>query len=212
MEEFQPKQVHVIEDLETLRSLADPLRMQIYEILLQAPTSVRTVAERLGLAPGRLYYHINALEKLNMIRVVETRMVANMVEKMYRAVAYQLDVSPDLLNFHTDQGKEAVAELLTSGLDATREDLRRSLQARLFELDRGANKRKRQMMVNRTTARIRDDDADAFQARLQALIDEFQHKDTPDNEEQGYHHYALMVAFYPSFYFGETGDAEDVEK
>jgi DNA-binding transcriptional ArsR family regulator len=204
MEEFTPQDIYIIEDLETLRVLADPLRTQIYEILLQGPASVGQVAERLGLAQGRLYYHVNMMEKLGIIRVVETRMVSNMVEKMYRAVAYNLEVAPDLLNFNTEQGKQTVAEIITSSLDATREDLQRSIQARLFDLDRGVEEKKRTVMVNRVTARIRDEDAEAFRERLHALIEEFTSKDSASHEDnKEFHPYAMMVAFYPSFYFSK---------
>jgi DNA-binding transcriptional ArsR family regulator len=204
MEEFTPQDIYIIEDLETLRVLADPLRTQIYEILLQGPASVGQVAERLGLAQGRLYYHVNMMEKLGIIRVVETRMVSNMVEKMYRAVAYNLEVAPDLLNFNTEQGKQTVAEIITSSLDATREDLQRSIQARLFDLDRGVEEKKRTVMVNRVTARIRDEDAEAFRERLHALIEEFTSKDSTSHEDnKEFHPYAMMVAFYPSFYFSK---------
>jgi DNA-binding transcriptional ArsR family regulator len=204
MEEFTPQDIYIIEDLETLRVLADPLRTQIYEILLQGPASVGQVAERLGLAQGRLYYHVNMMEKLGIIRVVETRMVSNMVEKMYRAVAYNLEVAPDLLNFNTEQGKQTVAEIITSSLDATREDLQRSIQARLFDLDRGVEEKKRTVMVNRVTARIRDEDAEAFRERLHALIEEFTSKDSVSHEDnKEFHPYAMMVAFYPSFYFSK---------
>ena len=49
----QPQETFLIEDLETLRTLSDPLRMQVYEILIAEPSTIRQVAERLGLAPSR---------------------------------------------------------------------------------------------------------------------------------------------------------------
>jgi DNA-binding transcriptional ArsR family regulator len=204
MENFKPADSLRIEDLETLRTFADPLRAQIYEILLQAPASVRQVGERLGLAPSRLYYHVNLMEKLGLIRVVETRMVANMVEKVYRSAAYKLDVARELLDFQTDTGQQAITGLLTSGLEATREDLLRSLQARQAALEEGAQEKPRHVMVSRTTARIPDGKAEEFRARLSALIEEFETADlTREQDGAGQQDYALLVAFYPSFYFGE---------
>ncbi len=209
MEDFQPADTFLIEDLETLRTFADPLRAQVYEILLQAPANVRQVGERLGLAPSRLYYHINLMEKLGLIRVVETRMVANMVEKVYRAAAYKLEVSKELLDFGSDSGQQAIHGLLTSGLEATRDDLLRSLQVRQMELEQGAEPKTRQVMVSRTTARIPDAQADAFRSRLQALIAEFEEADrAKEKDGEGLQDYALLVAFYPSFYFGERGQQE----
>jgi DNA-binding transcriptional ArsR family regulator len=208
MEDFSPAEFHIVEDLETLRVLADPLRNQIYELLIPASANVRQIADRLGVAPSRLYYHINLLEKHGLIHVVETRMVANMVEKVYRAAAYKIDLAPDLLHFDSGSNREAMPEILTSSIDATREDLLRSVNARMFDVEQGgAPERKRNVMVSRTTARIPDQYADAFRERLIALVEEFIGQDAPARQPaEGDQNYALLVAFYPSFYYAGPED------
>lgn len=206
MEEFTPIKSYTIPDLETLRTLSDPLRMQIYENVLDEPSSVRQIAERLGLASSRLYYHINLLEKFGLIRVVETRMVANMVEKIYRAIAYELELAPGLLNFNVEENRETLTNMMVNHLDITREDILRSLQARQMAVEQGADLRPRTMMVNRLLSTIPDDLADEFTRRLQALIKEFGEKDHPRGE--GVQTYALTVAFYPSFYYPEQNKTE----
>jgi DNA-binding transcriptional ArsR family regulator len=70
----------VIKDYDTLKAIADPLRAQIVELLINDPLTVSQVAQRLGLAPSKLYYHFGLLEKIGLIAVVETRMVANIME------------------------------------------------------------------------------------------------------------------------------------
>ena len=90
MEENTPAGTFTISDLDTLRVVADPLRNQIVELLIMEPQTVKQIAERLGLAPSKLYYHIGLLEKHGIIEVAETRMVANLQEKDYRAVAHTL--------------------------------------------------------------------------------------------------------------------------
>jgi DNA-binding transcriptional ArsR family regulator len=202
----QPEETFLIEDLETLRTLSDPLRMQIYEILLSESSTIRQVAERLGLAPSRLYYHMNQMEKQGLVQVAETRMVSNMVEKVYRARAYHLELAPGLLNFNTEDGERAVKDVLTGHLDATRDDLLRSLQARQMQVEQGAEKRQRNVMVNRMTARIPDSYAEEFHQRLAALIDEFGRRDSPfTSDHPDYQDYALLIAFYPSFYYKGDG-------
>lgn len=211
MENFEPEERHIIRDLETLRVMADPLRGQIYEILTREPASVRQIAERIGLAPGRLYYHINLLEKHGLVRVVETRMVANMVEKVYRAVAHEFEVAPDLLNF-SDENRSALTDLLTGAIDATREEILRSISARLLALEQGEEPKQRSMMVTRSTARISDEDAEEFRARLEALIEEFQARGEARKQVPGAQNYALTVAFYPNFYYPETGTSSKEEQ
>jgi len=68
--------VFIINDLETLKVVADPVRNQILEVLEKKPQNVKEVADKLGLAPSKLYYHFNMLEKVGLIKVVESRQVA----------------------------------------------------------------------------------------------------------------------------------------
>jgi DNA-binding transcriptional ArsR family regulator len=209
MEENFGKKIFVIKDLETLRVIADPLRPQILELLVHDAQTVKQVAEKLGLAPGKLYYHFSLLEKHGLIEVAETRQVANMIEKLYRATASEIDLEPSLLSFSTDQGKESIHTLLTSALDSTREDLQRSLQARAYNLERGAKPRPRKAFVKRGLSRIPDELADEFSERLLALIDEFESLDDPPRAEgEALQSYALTVAFYPSYFYQDELEAE----
>ena len=198
---FQPLDKFFLDDLETLRVLAEPLRTQIYEILLTQPGNVRQVAERLGLAPSRMYYHFNLLEKFGLLRVVETRMVSNIQEKLYRSVAYELEVAPGLLDFKTEQGKQSIQEVLASTLETTREDLVRSLQARAHNLEQGAEERQRSMVVTRFLASLNDQQADEFQERVLTLLKEFAAADQTDKPEDPHQPFALTVAYYPSYYY-----------
>lgn len=216
MEENKPLPFYQIDDLDTLRTLADPLRTQVYEILLAQPANVREVAERLGLAPSRLYYHFNLLEKVNLIKVVETRMVGNMMEKFYRAVAYHLDIAPGLLDFQKAELNDTLNEFITVSLDATREDLIRSIHARLIDLEKGAEEKPRRVMVTRLTARITDEVAEEFHRRLDELLAEFSASDTEPKEGEPLQQFALTIAYYPTFYYSsdknQPGQDEQHEK
>lgn len=206
MDNYSPDPLFTIYDLETLRVLADPLRSQIYELLVQAPASVRQIAERLGVVPSRLYYHFNLLEKHELIRVVETRMVANIVEKTYGAAAYEVHIDPELLHFSPGLTPEAWTEIITSNIDTTREDLLRSINARLIDQAEGESSPmpRKLMMVSRATARIPQEYAGEFRARLNALVEEFLQQEVPHRQPAAEdQNFALLVAFYPSFYFGQ---------
>jgi DNA-binding transcriptional ArsR family regulator len=197
----------IIRDLDTLKVVADPLRAQILEILIQQPATVKQVAEKLGLTPSNLYYHVNQLEKHKLITVTETRMVANMLEKLYRATASNLDVDPELLNFSTDLGKETINTVLTSTIDTTREDILRSLQARYFVLEKGVKEYPRRFILTRVVSRMDESRIEEFQSRLDTLIHDFSTADDStlsfDNDHPAY---AFTIAFYPTFYFPEPED------
>lgn len=188
----------MIEDLETMRAVADPLRVQMLEILIDRVHSARELAEKLGLAPSRLYYHINQLEKLGLIAVDETRQVGNLLEKYYRATAGQFEVARTLLNFQTDTGKESITTLLVSTLDTTRDDLLRSLNARSEALASGAAEQPRNAMVTRAVAYLNDGQVAEFTTRLQNLLADFQ---GGDSDQPGEQPYVLAVALYPTYYY-----------
>jgi len=205
--EKTPKHFH-IKDLETLRAVSDPLRIQIVELLTNQNLTVKQVAEKLGLASSKLYYHFGALEKLGMIEVAETRMVSNMVEKVYQSNADQLDVDPSLLRFSKEGDNESFGILISSTIDATREDIIRSLQARQFQLDQGAAEQSRRFIINRVVSRISEERVAEFQKRLVQLIQEFESEDERASRKSNLQPYALTVALYPSFYFDKASRKE----
>jgi DNA-binding transcriptional ArsR family regulator len=201
MEQFEPKDILIIEDLNALKVIADPLRTQIIEILTHQAATVKQIADKLGLAPSKLYYHVNMLENAGFIVVVETRMVANMQEKYYRTVANSFDLDESLLSFHTDAGQDSVYTALNNILDTTRDDMLRSLQARLFALDQGSTEKKSHWMLTRQTNYISEDRANEFIERLEALLKEFGQVADADETAVSTQHYAMNVAFYPSIYY-----------
>jgi hypothetical protein len=144
------------------------------------------------------------LEKIGLLVVADTKLVANLVEKTYRVVARNVEVDPALFNFNTDAGKENLNTALIATIDTTRDDVLRSMQARYSALDAGAPPRPRHMMLSRVLSRVSDDRADEFKNRLAALVQEF---DTGDDAAAA-QTYAMMVAFYPSFYYREDAAAD----
>ncbi len=195
--------VFQIKDRETLKVIADPLRAQILEALAIEPLTVKQVADRLGLAPSKLYYHFNMLEKFGFIRVAETRQVANLLEKTFQATATQLDIAPALMNTVTDEGKDSVYNLITSTLDTTREDMLRSLQARYHQIEQGAAETPRRVVINRDVRYIPDERAEEFAERVKALLEEFGRLEVPNGTPKAMT-YGMAVAFYPNFYYEES--------
>lgn len=195
--------VFTINDLETLKVVADPVRNQIMEVLEKKPQNVKEVAEKLGLAPSKLYYHFNMLEKVGLIKVMETRQIANLIEKYYQTTSSFIDIDPNLLNFSTTEGKENLYTMVTSTIDTTREDLLRSLQARSLQIEQGAEGKLRSVTLSRYISNMSDEKANEFHKRMQELLEDFIDTDTKDPDQQTF---ALTIALYPSFYFRDLSN------
>jgi DNA-binding transcriptional ArsR family regulator len=99
----RPAAMRVVADVETLRVLADPLRLAILRTLMQdaefAPRvmSAKEIAAALDEPQTKLYRHLKQLEDVGLIRVAETRLVSGIVEQRYRTGQVNLEMSRELL-------------------------------------------------------------------------------------------------------------------
>jgi DNA-binding transcriptional ArsR family regulator len=202
MEETNQGNILLIKDRETLKVITDPLRAQIMETATLEPLTVKQVATRLGLTPGKLYYHFNMLEKYGFIRLVETKQVGNLIEKTFQTVATQFDIAPALLTSTTGDSKDVVYELVKSTLDTTREDIMRSLQTRFDQLDKGAPEKPRHMLLKRDVRFISEERADEFREQIHSIIKEFSESEVKPGTP-GAMYYGLAFAFYPNFHYEE---------
>lgn len=83
----------LLEDLEKIKSVADPLRVKILQILIERQATVKQVADLLGQSSAKMHYHVKELERHQLIKLVQTIEKGGILEKYYRAVAkkYQLN-------------------------------------------------------------------------------------------------------------------------
>jgi len=205
MDDFQPAPTFTIGDLETLKVIADPLRGQIVEILVSEPKTINQIAAKLRLAPSKLYYHVNLLEKVGIIQVVDTTQRGNIIEKHFWVTALDYRVEESMFNFSTPEGQQNISDLMIAPLETTRLDIIRSLEARAFNLEHRAEKHPRQVMITRELSRITDEQADDFRERFKALVEEFTAADDPGTDDDAQAH-ALTMAFYPTFYYEGAGE------
>ena len=208
MEKFKPAPVLMVKDLETLKILADPLRNQILEMLAPGKLTVNQIAEKLGLTPSKLYYHINLLEKHGLIQEVDSIIKANIIEKVYWITAYECKMDENLCNFSTPIGQQSTMTSMVAPIDTTREDILRSLEARATALEQGAEPHPRDVIVRREVQNMSDEIADQFVDRLNEILKDFKNYEG-DESDQDTHTRALTIAFYPSFYYfpNETNEA-----
>jgi len=203
---YEPVPIFTISSLEALKVAADPLRNQIMELIEPAPTTVSVIAQKLGLSPNKLYYHISLLEKHGFIQVVETVVRGNLIEKKYWLTAYDFDIDNDLMNFGSPEGRENTKSMYLSFVEATRDDLRRSIDVRASKLESGVDPDPQKVILDRVSVKIPREKSEEFVEKFSKLINEFCAEDQPDSDDQNW---ALSVFLFPSFYFkGAEVDAD----
>ncbi len=196
-----------IEDLDTLKVVADPLRLQIIEIVFDHPHTVKQVGNKLGLPASKLYYHINLLEKHGLISIASTRMVSGIVEKSYQASARMFRIKRGLLNPSRTKEDGSANVFVAAILENAKRDIKENVRSGLIDLSGDTSPFN--LNISRSTARLTPDEATEFQERLQALVSEFKEKSAhghnPDQQT-----YALVTAMYPTLR-GSRPDDENTQ-
>ena len=118
---------YTISDLDQLKVVADPLRIRILEAFCRERTT-KQVAVVIEEKPTKLYHHVEALEKVGLIRLSRTRRNRGTLERYYLAVARTFRTDSKIFNTATspDQAKDTPVK------DSERRQ-RRSASARSFE-------------------------------------------------------------------------------
>lgn len=198
---YKPIPEYVVNDLDTLKVLADPLRIRIIELVTHEPRTVKQVAAVLELPPTKLYYHIKLLEEHGLIRVVDTRIVSGIVEKQYQATALSYHVNKGLFSPASPSGMEGLDVMLRGLFEDTRTDIEDSMAGGAIDVHAGEDGEgpvNRMLLIARNTLHLMPEQADEFYHRLRALIREFVGEDerlSGSPEEQTY---GLLVTLYPS--------------
>jgi DNA-binding transcriptional ArsR family regulator len=201
--------VFMINDFETLKVLSDPLRIQILERLAPKPQTVNQVAEGLGLASSRLYYHFKMLESHGLIKVVETRLVNNMIERDYWLVAEEIRIDKNLFSFSSEEEQENIIQVIRSSWEATHEDMMRTLQARQLQITDGQPSNPQEMVMLKLQSQLSPKSYKAFIDQFNQLMEEFNHpeEDVEDLKELQEYHLACFI--YPSYSYDEESPKED---
>jgi DNA-binding transcriptional ArsR family regulator len=92
------EQTLILDKPEQLKALGHPLRVRVLEMLGQEgdwQLTNRELAQRLGVDPGHLHFHVRMLLKAGLIELADTNGRGR--EKPYRAVAKVFRIAPELL-------------------------------------------------------------------------------------------------------------------
>jgi len=181
-----------VNDLATMKVLTDPTRLAILESI-QPTASVTEIAERLDVPRTRLYHHIKLLVEHGIIRVSDTRKKGALSEKVYEATADSFVPGPDLLESE-DAGERAEA-IVTGILDATREDLKRSIVKYGFQPDADEPK---QIALNRSLAQLTPPEAEQLVKDMTEVWDRYNKLREVGDDSEDSRLYALTWLLYPS--------------
>src|SRR5690348_9846704 len=101
--------LYIIRDLQQVKALSDPIKLKILEAICLEPKTTKQVAEVLEeKQPTKLYHHVEALERVGLIKLVKTKANRGTVERYYQSVANRFQVDKSL--FDISQNEEVEGE------------------------------------------------------------------------------------------------------
>jgi DNA-binding transcriptional ArsR family regulator len=202
-----PTEIRVLRDPETVRLIADPLRLRLLELLREQPRTVTELADALDVPRTRLYYHMKLLEEHNLVAVDATREVSGITERTYRVTAYRFSVDKALLGPGGGAGSP-LETYLAVVLDEVATEIRRAVAAGLIDVETTRDDAfgPRTLLLGRQWFRFTPGQVAAFGERYAAFEAEFAAHAVFRDEACGDDAvepadgdlYEWLVAFYPA--------------
>lgn len=187
--------LELIRQPEAIRALAHPLRANILSRLASAQT-VKQLADDMGEAPARVFYHVKTLERLGLVRLVETRLKGPIQEKYFQAVAQHFGIDPAALE--EPEGPTAIRDATAATLRQMYRDARLAFGQALEDRasGKGPQERAAAAIVHRSVTLTRDQ-FDALLQRLSEAVDEFD-DDEGTGGSAARREYNLWIVAYPA--------------
>ncbi len=200
----------VIDNLETLKVLTDPLRLRILQSMGENPHTVKQISKGLGIPPNKLYYHVNMLEEHGLIRVVETRVVSGIIEKIYLAAARSYMPARDLLSPGVTDHESNVTMILDGIFEETKQTMLAAFRAGLVTLDDELEADEQLLRTNLASLNVRltPQQAQEISRRLTEIIDEVGRMNEEQSGDEGQQRYRLLFIYFPMIGLGP--DEEEV--
>lgn len=183
-------QERIIEDVGTLKALADPVRMTLLDLAMAQPDrtwTARELAGIVGVLPTNIYYHLNLLERNGLLQVRDTRVVNGIIEKHYgaaqRSLTYQRRAP--------GEGGDGTRQLVWSWFEQFRDEIDTGLAKGTMKMSRDAPDSER-AVVSRGYARIPEDKIAEFREELIALVGKYENAKGPGVK------FAVLAAMHPS--------------
>ncbi|WP_412539569.1 helix-turn-helix domain-containing protein [Longispora sp. K20-0274] len=182
----------VVQDIDTLKALADPIRLTVLDLMMAdhgRTWTAKELASRVGISTTKIYYHLNTLEQRALLQIRSTRVVNGIIEKHYGANQERITFQRGADRPRDPSGD--IEEVMIAHFDRVRDDIDERLRSGANVMSAEAPPETR-VMVSHSVVHIPPDRAEEFRARLLALAKEYRAEDEPGQPE-----YQVLIAIHP---------------
>lgn len=178
------KEIYKIRELDQIRLLSDPLKLQLLQAFAESPKSTKQVAAELGESITKLYRHVDALHDAGLLVVTQETQKRGTIERTFEAIARRFEADASLFMDEPGEGGE----------DAVREMLRVSESEIIDVLANAKNGADEEAIILRIRGKASAEQIAELQTTLKAWIDSL-----PDGNEStasSAEEFGGLIAFY----------------
>lgn len=97
------KEVHILNTLEEIKTVSDPIRLKIIMTLGARPKTAQDLSDALGVSRSKIHYHLKILEQNGIIEVVDTELINGITQKYFLPVAKAFIPNSEIFNKNLEE-------------------------------------------------------------------------------------------------------------
>lgn len=97
------KEVHILNTLEEVNIVSDPIRLKIIMTLGTSPKTAQDISHALGVSRSKIHYHLKILEQNGIIEVVDTELINGITQKYFLPVAKAFIPNSEIFNKNLEE-------------------------------------------------------------------------------------------------------------
>ncbi len=179
------KETFKIKDLEQVKLLSDPLKLQLLQAFAESNKTTKQVAADLGESVTKLYRHVDALYNAGLLVIAGEKQKRGTVERTFRAVARRFEADHSLF---ADQGDQ-------EGPNAARDVLRAAETEILAALADGNIHVEQEAIFMRLRCKASPERIAELRESLRSWVESTERDKEPDDENA--EEIGALIAFYP---------------
>lgn len=122
------KDILVLRELEQIKAIAHPYRLEIIDSFEEASATAKQIADKMGEPHAKVNYHIKTLLKVGILELIEEKVKLGIVEKYYRPSAKNLVIDRSILNTSEKNVLESLTQASISIFESISKDFYRSVE------------------------------------------------------------------------------------
>lgn len=116
------KEVHILDTLEEVNIVSDPIRLKIIMTLGATPKTAQDLSDALGVSRSKIHYHLKILEQNGIIEVVDTELINGITQKYFLPVAKAFIPNSEIFNKNLEE-KQFTFKIPSKSYDSFEKEL-----------------------------------------------------------------------------------------